>query len=259
MTASVLPQFLATPRGRLFSVLHQPAGAPRALLLVCPPFLHEYARSYRLFSLLGDALANADIAVLRFDYLGTGDSDGDDQQFTLEGTCVDAALAADELQRRWPGAALSIMGVRAGSHPALQTAATHPVHQCILWQPVLDWARYLQQLEQLDAEQRLTVPGLTKGDVSASLMGFRCAAELRGSLAGHRMPAPLAFDPARLLVLSDQPSVPPLETSAFMSLPPSLSQWVGEVDMAAFPSRPVRELAGQLAAHLLAATGTRQP
>ena len=251
MTACVLPQYLSTPRGQLFSVLHQPVDTPHALLLVCPPFFHEHVRSYRLFSLLGEALANAGIAVMRFDYVGTGDSDGDDEQFTLDGACSDAMIAAGWLQQRWPDAPLSIMGVRAGSHPALQAGGVDSVHRRLLWQPVLDWTQYVLALEQLDAEQRLTVPGLTKGDTSTSLMGFPCTTSLRSQLRDHRLTLPPPDALATWVMLSEQAPAPSLDAALYLPLPTALSQWAGEVDMAQFPSRPIRDLAAVLAPHLV--------
>lgn len=252
MTASVVPQFLPMPRGQLFSVLHQPAGTPQALLLICPPFFHEHARSYRLFSVLGDALAANGIGVLRFDYIGTGDSDGDDHQFTLDGACSDAVAAADWLRDHWPGTPFSVMGVRGGAHPALAVAAAGRTDRRLLWQPVLDGAQYVLDLERLDAEQRLTVPGLTKGDPSSSLMGFPCTAQVRAQLRAHQLSLPPAQQ-SRVLLLSEPAQVPSLEHCEQMSLPAALSRWVDEVDMAQFPARPIRELAASLASHLLGA------
>lgn len=251
MTASMLPQFLPTPRGQVFSVLHPPAETPRGLLLICPPFFHEYARSYRLFSLLGDALAGAGIAVLRFDYVGTGDSDGNDDRFTLDGACSDAAIAADWLRQRYPGVPLSIMGVRGGSHPALQATAAGAVHRTLLWQPVLDWTQYVLDLERFDAEQRLTVPGLTKGDSSTSLMGFPCTASLRAQLRANHLPLPLPDALPGLVLLSQPRPAPPLDACLHLPLSAALSQWAGEVDMTQFPPRPIRDLATRLAPHLV--------
>ena len=89
MTAE--PLWISVAGGRLFGVLHMPDVPVRAGIILCPPFFHEQGRSQRLFALLADALRGHGFAVLRFDYLGTGDSEGSDESFTLLGAARSTA------------------------------------------------------------------------------------------------------------------------------------------------------------------------
>ncbi|MBK7659827.1 MAG: hypothetical protein IPJ28_12035 [Betaproteobacteria bacterium] len=73
---AVIPLRLGEPPRQLFAML-QPAGgaAPRQHgVLLCNPFGQEAIRAHRLVRVLGDRLAAAGFAVMRFDYYGTGDS-----------------------------------------------------------------------------------------------------------------------------------------------------------------------------------------
>src|SRR6185369_16185836 len=89
---------------RLFGLYQPPsAGTGNAQCVVlCNPFGQEAIRSHRLLRVLGDRLARAGFAVLRFDYSGTGDSDGDDSEADL-GRWVEDVLSADAEARRASG------------------------------------------------------------------------------------------------------------------------------------------------------------
>ena len=62
----------------LIGHLHTPTGEARDLCtVICPvPFGYENICSHRALRVLADHLARAGIASLRFDFPGTGDSDG---------------------------------------------------------------------------------------------------------------------------------------------------------------------------------------
>ena len=64
----------------LYGVCHEPEptrARPLGVVL-CQPILHEAADARRAMRALGDQLAAAGVATLRFDYSGTGDSGGED-------------------------------------------------------------------------------------------------------------------------------------------------------------------------------------
>ena len=57
---------------------HAPEVRSGQGVVICPPLGHEYISAYRSLRELADRLAAAGVAVLRFDYHGTGDSAGED-------------------------------------------------------------------------------------------------------------------------------------------------------------------------------------
>ncbi|CAN7235334.1 alpha/beta hydrolase [Pseudoxanthomonas sp. LjRoot143] len=241
--AGRLPLHFGSPARRLFGVFHPAQDPPQGALLVCPPFFHEHARSYRLFALLADALSERGIATLRFDYYGTGDSAGDDDDFTPEGACKDATEALASLRSRVPHAPLFVMGVRGGALPALRLVQEHPPAALWLWQPVTDWPGHLDELQRLHASRRALVPGAGDEAAEATLMGFRY---------GEGVPARLAalgstsLPPACSLVLSESAPFDGLPANrTHLPLPPALANWVSRPDMDAFPGRQVRDLAAR--------------
>ena len=137
------------PSGQqLFAVYHPPRGQQpaKAAVLICNPFGQEALRIQRFFKVLADRLTRKGIAVLRFDYVGTGDSDGEDQDGQLPLWQQNIAQAAQELRHRSQVDRLTCIGARIGATLALQAAPTLPFNRLILWEPVLDGPAYLRHL-----------------------------------------------------------------------------------------------------------------
>ena len=71
-----------------------------AAVLLCNPMGEEAARAHRLYRVLATQLERAGYAAQRFDYVGTGDSAGSDEDATVASFRDDIELAAAELSRR---------------------------------------------------------------------------------------------------------------------------------------------------------------
>ena len=121
----------------LFGVYHPPAGEARIGLVFCSPFAEEKKCSYRTFTRAAQAFAAAGVACLRFDYFGTGDSDGRFTDFAPSRAIDDIAAAADELRGRSGVSDIVLLGLRLGGTMALAAAARAGAASVILWQPVV--------------------------------------------------------------------------------------------------------------------------
>jgi pimeloyl-ACP methyl ester carboxylesterase len=116
--------------------MHRAGGRVRRPA-VC--FLHGFTgdktEEGRLFVLAGRALADAGLHVLRFDYRGNGDSDGDFDDMTLVST-VEDARAALRFLRRAPGVdgkRIALVGLSLGSVVAQLIAARERAAALVLW------------------------------------------------------------------------------------------------------------------------------
>ncbi|MCU1463832.1 MAG: hypothetical protein JWO37_3907 [Acidimicrobiales bacterium] len=133
--------FHGPPGGVCFVALHRPARPTGAGAVVCSPVHAEQNANYRKEVVLARALAAAGIAVARFHYRGTGNSDACDEMTV--GTMIDDAAAVAELLRATAGIERpAVVGTRLGAIVAAAVAA--PGAPLVLWQPVVAPARYLR-------------------------------------------------------------------------------------------------------------------
>jgi pimeloyl-ACP methyl ester carboxylesterase len=107
--------------------------------------------SHRTYRHLAERLATAGFHALRFDYHGTGDSSGDDDEpdrvrAWLES--IDAAVA--ELQAAAGVRAVALVGLRFGATLAAVVAARRrDVQSLVLWAPCTSGRAYLRELRAL--------------------------------------------------------------------------------------------------------------
>lgn len=89
---------------------------------------------------------------MRFDYVGTGDSEGDVGYDRLDSWLDDIAATAEELKRSEPVSNIALGGLRAGGMLALLASQRmNNVRSLLLWEPVTDGARYVRDIRRLHA------------------------------------------------------------------------------------------------------------
>ena len=112
----MIPLHFGSASERLFGVYHAPtAGVVRSTgIVVCAPFGHEYIRAHRPLRQLAVELAGSGYHVLRFDYYGCGDSDGNGEDASLERWLHDIETAANELKDTAQLSRLCLVGLRLG-------------------------------------------------------------------------------------------------------------------------------------------------
>lgn len=141
--------FFGPEHAQLFGALHSPEPGldRRRGVLLCYPLGFEYIRSHRAFIRLSDRLAAHGFHVMRFDYLGSGDSACEDTDASVSQWLDDLSLALHEL-RRWTGVdGAYLVGRRFGASLAALGAQHEPeVLGAVLWDPVVTGSRYLENL-----------------------------------------------------------------------------------------------------------------
>ncbi|GAA0918504.1 hypothetical protein GCM10009552_38390 [Rothia nasimurium] len=188
MTPTETPFFFG-PRAGLFGMYHAPEGRARGGLLMCPPLGQDLIRCHRLYRQLAQSVAARGIAVLRFDYHGTGDSAGDSADVDWNRCIADAMTAATELRSHSGADRVVAFGARLGASIALAADAAR-FAEVIAWDPILDGQAHMAAMDALQAALREDAGRFTKprahADVAAQWLGFAVSEPLRQQLAALR-------------------------------------------------------------------------
>ncbi len=203
--APPLPGYFGTDDA-LFGLFHGVSGAAPTAVLLCPPFGQDLIRSHRVYRQLAEALASRGIASLRFDYFGSGDSAGESIDLDWLRCRDDALAAAAALRQRTGCRRLIGFGGRVGGSIALAAAAAAEFSEVIVWDPVLDGAKHVAQLDALQDQLRLDTTRFSKPrsslDAAGQWLGFPVSTRLREQLSA------LQVEPAAVptLVLDSRPA-----------------------------------------------------
>lgn len=157
-------------------------GAPGDVgVVLCAPLGADEESTHRGLLHLAHALASRGIAVLRFDYPGTGDSEGDCLSGTTPAMWVDAVVRAAGLLRVRAGCRdIGLAGFRLGAALASMAAARAQARWLALWAPVSNgrlYARELRAVAALGASER-------RVDACIEIAGHVYAPEFIDALAG---------------------------------------------------------------------------
>lgn len=150
---------------KIFGVFHKPSGVEKfPTVLVCHGLGGQKVGRYRIYVLLAQRLAELGIGTFRFDFRGSGDSEGNFSDMTIEGEVSDALLCLSYL-REHPNVIpeqIGIFGRSLGAAVAVLTASrTRQVNSLCLWAPLYD------SLQWQDKWQKIHSPSLDVSDKKA--------------------------------------------------------------------------------------------
>ncbi len=138
-----------TESHRMFGVLHRTLGQARAGIVLCPPYGEEMVASYTHFTRWAKELARQGFVVFRYHPYGTGESEGEPRDFTLESAKSDAIEAVHYLKNRVRLNCLGLFGLRFGGFVAVQAATVCQPDFLVLWSPVVQPRQYCRDLLRL--------------------------------------------------------------------------------------------------------------
>jgi len=140
--------FWATCNNRRLAAIWRQGAASEQVWILCPPFAEEEKCARRILTEIALDLQRAGHSSLLFNFSGTGDSEGDFANATLENWRDEIVAMCELAQHRKPNAKIHLLGVRLGASLAAQVAEKCAVENLVLLEPVLDGKAYLAQLGQ---------------------------------------------------------------------------------------------------------------
>jgi dipeptidyl aminopeptidase/acylaminoacyl peptidase len=207
------PVVITNEGQQMVGQLHRPgAGAgPHPAVL----FLHGYTGNkqepHRLFVQTARRLAANGVVALRFDFRGSGDSEGEFVETTLSGQCSDARAALAWLRERpeVDASRVGLVGMSLGGLIAAYLLGEDPaLRAAVLWNPVGDGAATVQR--------KASAPG-TRPHPSGEgidLQGWEVSPVFVEELVASRPFETLALTKAKVLLIHGEEDVSvPVEDS----------------------------------------------
>ena len=189
-SAELVASYFGRPEKRLFGCFNTPrsAGSRPVAVVICQPIGHEYVNSHRALRQLALRLGGIGFPVLRFDYFGCGDSEGDAEEGRLAEWIENLSEAISEISRRTNASHLCLIGLRLGASLALLTAAgRNDIQSLVLWDPIVNGRKYVSELISLNREQLRFRPKPKKGrrtEWPKDIIGFPITSELNNEING---------------------------------------------------------------------------
>jgi alpha-beta hydrolase superfamily lysophospholipase len=185
----------------LFGWVHVPDGETcRGAVVLCPPLAREHTSVHYTYRTLAEALADAGLLVVRFDYDGTGDSSGSDADAGRVEAWLSSIGHAVGLATACGAAEVSIVGMRMGALLAAAWTARHGgTRALVLWDPCTSGQAFVK--EQTVLQRLRSDAPAPAGQTGAELPGFVFLADTVGDLASLEL-APAGAGAERVLVLT---------------------------------------------------------
>ncbi len=213
------PLYFSSGDHRLFGWLHRPAAHNGALgVVICNPFGYESICSHRSVRTFAEAAAAAGAPTLRFDYVGTGNSDDlDPAAEQVSAWTQDVLAAVRELQRATGVEQICLLGFRLGALLAtLAAAQCEAARALILVAPVISGRRYMRELRtvHLAASQNAVVaPTLSASEAAGEqpetfeVSGFALSPATIDTLTAVDMMS-MTTPPAQRMLIIDRSDLP---------------------------------------------------
>jgi hypothetical protein len=217
-------RYFGSGSDKMIGSVHKPHGSPQAGLVVCSPILADFYSRYRHEVFLGRELAARGMAVFRFQYRGSGNSDGDEALTTFDSMVIDALEAASALRDDTGVRDVSFLGTRFSALIAAAASKADGAETLVLWEPVLEGDAYFREAELEQAKTLLLMAGrsasgaragadagddaapegllaqLQRGDL-ADILGYSLHRALYDSSCTRTLDGELGVDPRTILIM----------------------------------------------------------
>jgi len=154
------PFFFPNGSYNLFGILHEPKIKPNGEGFVfCHPFAEEKLWTHRVYVNFARELARLGYAVLRFDYMGHGDSEGKFEESSVETRLSDIQCAIKIVKEKTEETLkVNLIGLRLGATLAALTSELDPtINRLILWEPIINGTTYMRQMLRINLTTQTSV------------------------------------------------------------------------------------------------------
>lgn len=206
---------------RLFGVLHPAAATNPAAdfaVVYCAPLFEEKLWSHRVMVNLARSLAGHGIPVLRFDYAGDGESEGEFRTASVESRMQDIQDAASHACERFAVPRVALLGLGLGG--TIAAAASRTIENLAglaLWAPVAIGERLISDMLRMHLTAQMVVHRKVLHDRESlvrqimagkevNVEGYDIARPLYEQLQGLLLADALAATSARALVVQVAPA-----------------------------------------------------
>ena len=158
--------FLENEGQNIFGIVHN-VGSNTPVVVMFHGFTGNHIEKSFIFARLSRALEKAGISSIRFDFRGSGDSDGTFEEMTLTSEMSDARAMINYARDKFKGR-LGILGLSMGGTVALLTAPTLKPDALCLWAPAAKNKEVFTiggMPHQIEKGGRLDVGGIEISDV----------------------------------------------------------------------------------------------
>lgn len=185
------PLFFSRGGERLFGVLHEPdRHSARMPFVFCHAFGEEKLWAHRVFVSFARHLAGAGHTVLRFDYLGNGDSEGEFESSCIDTIAHDICAAIEYVRKRTDASTVGLLGLRLGATLAALVAETRlDVSTLVLWAPIVDGSRYIKDLLRMNLTTQMAVYREVREDREALAATLRAGGTV--NVDGYELAQPM--------------------------------------------------------------------
>lgn len=154
------PFFFSCNNYELFGVLHEPTHGPADTGFVfCHSFAEEKLWAHRVFVDFARKLSDLGYAVLRFDFMGHGDSDGQFEDSDIESQLRDVKAAITTLKKECASVEkVNLLGLRFGATLAALVVEEVPdINLLVLWDPIVDGSKFMQMALRMNLTTQMAL------------------------------------------------------------------------------------------------------
>jgi pimeloyl-ACP methyl ester carboxylesterase len=172
------PFYFQSNEKEIFALLGTPGGSMdlREGVILCAPAPFELKKFHWTMRQIALSLQSSGYHTLRFDYFGSGDSEGESRAFNLEDSRANIQDAVRYLKNSGHVRRITLVGVRLGCPLALAACEVERVKRIVLIDPVYNGQAYLTEIQtmhqNLVAFHKIKIPTLAEGDPKTQRLGF---------------------------------------------------------------------------------------